>query len=145
MKPILTAALGAAFAVAAALALPQPAAAQTDFLTVKKVACTPDSVTRCTAADKCETRPASARDKSELLVIDFATKKISVRKGGEVKDFGEVVEETVSGDVRSFGMTEAGKGGQGEKVGMRLTKAGKLTLLMGGNGNKAEATCAVES
>jgi hypothetical protein len=131
--------------LALALALPQPAAAQTDFTKAPKVACTPDSVTRCEAADKCTTRSASARDKTEVLVIDFAGKQASVRKGDQTKRFGDVIDDKVEGELRSFAVAESGRGGQGEKLGATLSKSGKLTLLLGGNGNKAEATCTAES
>ncbi|HEY7610826.1 MAG TPA: hypothetical protein VIF14_16475 [Alphaproteobacteria bacterium] len=141
MKPQLSAALGLVLAVA----LAQPAAAQTDFMKAPKIACTPDSVTRCEAANKCTTRPASPGDKSEVLVIDFAGKKASVRKGGETKDFADIVQDEVSGDVRRIAVTEIGKSGQGDKLSMTLSKSGKLTLDIGGNGNKAEATCIAES
>ena len=61
------------------LALPMLAAAEaTNFLTVAKIGCTPDKVTRCSSDDKCESRDASAKDKAEVLVIDFAAKKASV-------------------------------------------------------------------
>lgn len=141
MKTISTAVL----ALAAGLAFAGPAAADTDFMTAPKVACTPDSVTRCEAADKCTTKPASASDKAEVLVIDFAGKKAAIRKGGETKDFGDVVQDEVAGDVRKIAVTELGKNGQGDRLAMTLSKTGKLTLDIGGKGNKAEASCAGES
>jgi len=141
MKPQLIVAFGAAFSVAFGLALP-PAAAQTaDFLTVAKIACTPDRITRCSAPDKCESKDATAQDKAELLVIDFAAKKASVRKGGETKAFGDVVDDKVGGEVRSFSV----KAGGSESLAITLTKAGKLTLLLDGDKHRAEATCAAES
>lgn len=141
MKTLSSALLG----LGCGLALAQPAAAQSDFLTAPKVACAPDSVTRCTAADACTTRPASARDKAEILVIDFAGKKVSVRKDGDTKPFGNVIDEQVSGGLRRFAVTESGRSGGGEKLAMTLSQSGKLTLLIGSDGNKAEATCVAES
>ena len=143
MKPQISAALGAASAMALALALAPSAAAQTDFLSVGKVACTPESVTRCTEPGKCTTRAASAGDKTETLVIDFAGKKITIRKGGAAKPFADVAEDKVSGDVRHFVVAESG--GSGSKLEATLTKAGKLSLLVGKDGGKAEATCKAES
>ena len=64
-----------------AAAVSAPALAQTDFLEAPKVACLPDSVTRCSNG-QCTTRPATQRDKADVLVIDFATKKVSIRRGG---------------------------------------------------------------
>jgi len=138
MKPQLIVAFGVAFG----LALP-PAAAQTaDFLTVAKIACAPDRITRCSAPDKCESKDASPQDKAELLVIDFAAKKAAVRKSGETKPFGDVVDEKVSGDIRSFSVKA---GGGSESLAITLTKEGKLTLLLDGDKHRAEATCAAES
>jgi hypothetical protein len=133
-----------AFAALVALsALAPPAFAQADFLKAPKVACAPDSVTRCSAADKCTTRPASAKDKSDLLVIDFAAKKAAVRRAGEAKPFAEIVEEQVSGEERRF--TLAQPGNSGERLRATLSKSGKLSLAIGGDGNRAEAVCIVES
>lgn len=131
--------------LACGLALAQPAAAQADFLTAPKVACTPESVTRCTAPGTCTTRPASARDKTEILAIDFAGKKATVRRGGDTKPLGDVVEEQVSGDVRRFVIAESGGTGPGSRLASTLSKAGKLALLIGNDGSKAEATCVAES
>jgi hypothetical protein len=67
------------------------AAAGQDLTTAPKVACTPESVTRCEAADKCTTRPASARDKGEVLVIDFGAKAASINRNGATKKFADVI------------------------------------------------------
>ena len=138
MKPQLIAAFGLAFGIA----LPQAAAQTADFLTVKKIACTPDRITRCTAPDKCESKDATMQDKLEVLIIDFAAKKASVRKSGDTKEFGDVVDEKVDGDVRKFSVKA---GGAGEALAISLTKEGKLTLLLDGDKHRAEATCAAES
>lgn len=128
---------GLALAAAVALALAAPAAAQTDFTAAAKVECTPESVTRCEAPDKCTTRPASARDRGEVLILDFAGKKASIRRGGEVKEFA-----TISGDKVEDGLRriEMAASGNTESLAMTLAKDGKLTVLVG-NGNKAEAIC----
>ena len=143
MNMHVSAALGAAFA--AALAFAPQAAAQTDFLTAGKIACTPESVTRCSEPGKCTTRAASAGDKNETLIVDFAGKKISIRKGGDAKPFADLAEDQVSGEVRRFVLDKSGGKGSGPKLEATLTKAGKLTLLVGKVGGKAEATCVAES
>jgi hypothetical protein len=129
----------AALALIGALALPQLAAAQ-DLTAAQKIACTPDSVTRCEAADKCSTKPASARDKSEVLVIDFGAKTASIRRNGEAKKFADVIDEGVSDGARKFSLAEGGKT-DGPKLGGTLDKSGKLTLSIDQNGSKALATC----
>jgi len=131
--------------LAASLLLAAPASAQIDFLKAPKVACAPESVTRCSAADKCTTRPASAKDKADLLVIDFAAKKAAVRRGGEAKPFADIVDEQVNGDERRFALARPGKSGDGVKLRAVLSKSGKLSLITGGDGNKAEASCTAES
>ncbi len=136
--------IAAALALAAAFALPPPAAAQADFLAAPKVACAPESVTRCTAADQCTTRAASARDKTEVLVIDFGGKKAAVRRADGMKPFADIVEDQVSGEQRRFSLVESGSGG-GERLAAALSRAGKLTLVLDKAGSKAEATCTVES
>lgn len=143
MKPQLIVAFGVAFSVAVGLALPQAAAQTADFLTVAKIACTPDRITRCPAPDKCESKDATAQDKAELLVVDFTAKKASVRKAGQAKEFGDVVDDKVSGEMRTFSVKSGG--GSAEMLAITLTKAGKLTLLLDGEKHRAEATCAAES
>ena len=136
MQPL--ALTGSALAAALALALSPPAAAQSDFTTAGKVECTPESVTRCEAPDKCTTRPASATDTGEVLILDFAAKKASIRRGGEVKEFATISADSVEADMRRITMTAGGN----DTLTMTLAKDGKLTVLIGG-GNKAEAICKV--
>jgi len=126
-----------------AAAVSAPALAQTDFLEAPKVACLPDSVTRCSNG-QCTTRPATQRDKADVLVIDFATKKVSIRRGGEARPFADIVEHERAGGERRFVLGEPGKAG-GERVKGSLTKAGKLTLEIGTDGSRGEATCTAES
>jgi hypothetical protein len=125
-------------ALAAALALAPPALAQTDFTAAAKVECTPESVTRCEAADKCTTRPAGARDKAEVMILDFSAKKASIRRGGEVREFAAISADSVEGGVRRVTLTAAGSS---NTLTMTLAKDGKLTALLGDGGNKAEAAC----
>jgi hypothetical protein len=133
--------LAAALAFSAALAgLPPLAAAQTDFATVGKVACVPDTVTRCSEPGKCTTRDASPGDKAQVLVIDFAGKQVSMKQGDRSREVGKVTEDKVEGGVRMIVMKE----GDARTAHMKLGKDGKLTLDMGG-GNKAEATCTAAS
>jgi hypothetical protein len=129
---------GPALAAAVALALAPPAVAQTDFTAATKVECTPESMTRCTAPDKCTTQPASARDKSEIMIIDFAAKKASIRRGSEVKEFAAISADSVEGGVRRITLTAAGSG---NTLTMTLTKDGKLMVPLGSGGNKADAVC----
>ncbi len=129
--------------LALAAAVSSPAFAQADFLKAPKVSCLPDSVTRCSNG-QCTTRAANQRDKADILVIDFAGKKVSVRRGSEARPFADIVEDTQAGDERRFVLGEPGKAG-GERVKASLTKAGKLTLAIGTDGSKGEATCTIES
>lgn len=135
----------AALAFAAGLAaLPSLAAAETDFATVGKVACVPDTVTRCSEPGKCTTREASARDKAQVLVIDFAGKQVTMKRGEDFRPMGKVTEDTVEGGVRRIVMTE-GEAGKSRTARMALGKDGKLSIDFGGAGNKAEATCTAAS
>ena len=133
----------AALALATVLAGPQLASAQ-DLTAATKIACTPDSVTRCESADKCSTKPASARDKSEVLVIDFGAKAASIRKNGELKKFADVIDEGVKDGARRFSLAEGGKADR-PKLGGTLDKSGKLTLSIDQRGSQAQATCTVQS
>ncbi len=138
--------LSAALAFAAALAaLPQIAAAETDFATVGKVACVPDTITRCTEPGKCTTRDASERDKSQVLIIDFAGKQVTMKRGEESRPVGKVTEDKMDGGVRTIVMTEGDPGKGGRVANMKLGKDGKLSIDFGGAGNKAEATCTAAS
>ena len=139
MTPQLPAALLALGLVAS------PAAAQQgDFLTAKRIACAPDTITRCSADNKCETKEASARDKGELLVIDFVAKKSVVRKGTQEQPFADVIDDTVTGDVRSFALRQPGSTDSAKAIQVTVSKAGKLTLKLDGDRRKAEATCTAE-
>jgi len=133
-------------AIVSALALiaaaPQAALAQADFLTAKKIACTPVQTLEC-ADGKCKATPVSEKDKAEVLVVDFTTKKSAVRTAGVSKDFGEIGEDKVEGSVRTFQLGES----KDSMIKVTLDKAGKLTLFMGTEGKqelRAEATCVVE-
>jgi len=129
-----------------ALGLPMLAAAQTtNFHTVGKIACTPDKVTRCSSDDKCESRDASAKDKAEVLVIDFTAKKASVRAAGKVQEFGDVAGDEVNGEERRFSIRQPGATDDSKSVKITLSRMGKLTLLLDGNRHRAEATCTAES
>ena len=137
--------LAATLAFAASLAaLPQIAAAQTDFATVGKIACVPDSVTSCSEPGKCTTRDASPGDKAQVLIIDFAGKQVSMKRGENAREVGKVTEDKVDGDVRMITMKE-GEGPDGRTARMKLGKDGKLSIDFGGAGNKAEATCTAAS
>ena len=136
--------LSAAIAFVLAAGIPQLAAAQTDFATVGKVACVPDKVTNCSEPGKCTTREASARDKTQVLVIDFAGKSVSMKRGEEARQVGKLTEDKVEGGVRTLVMLD-GEPGKGRTANMKLTKDGKLSIDFGAGGNKAEATCTAAS
>lgn len=130
----------AALALAALVAMPSLAAAETDFASVGKIACVPDSVTNCSEPGKCTTRDATERDKAQVLVIDFTAKTISMRRGTEERAVGKVTEDKAEGGVRTIVMSE-GEGTRSRTARMTLTSAGKLSIQFGEGGNKAEATC----
>lgn len=136
--------LSAALALLAAAALPASARAETDFATVGKVQCVPDKVTRCTEPGKCTTRDASANDKSQVLVIDFSGKSVSMRRGEQARPVGKITEDKLEGDVRLVVMSE-GDGANARIARMKLAKGGKLSIDFGGAGGSAEATCTAES
>ena len=130
----------AALALAALVAMPSLAAAETDFATAGKIACVPDSVTNCSEPGKCTTREASANDKAQVLVIDFTAKTVAMRRGTEERPVGKVTEDKAEGGVRTIVMDEGG-GDKSRTLRMTLTKDGKLSILFGADGDKAEATC----
>ena len=136
--------LSAALALAAALALPAAARAETDFATVGKVQCVPDKVTRCSEPGKCTTRDASAGDKAQVLVIDFSGKSVSMRRGEQARPVGRITEDKVEGGVRHIVMSEQ-EGASARTARMKLAKDGKLSIDFGGAGGSAEATCTAAS
>ena len=144
MSRPLSAAIAFVLVASASAALPQLAAAQTDFATVGKVACVPDKVTNCAEPGKCTTREASARDKAQVLVIDFAGKSVSMKRGEEARQVGKLTEDKVEGGVRTLVMLD-GEPGKGRTANMKLGKDGKLSIDFGADGNKAEATCTAAS
>jgi len=132
-------ALFALFGFSLALAVSSLASAQTDFTTASKVACTPNSVTRCREGN-CTTQQATEQQKGEVLLLDFAAKKGASRRGGETRDIGSITGDSVTGGVRRIVLTV----GPSQNINMSLTKDGKLTVEVG-NGDKAEATCSAGS
>jgi len=124
------------------LALPQMAAAQTDPLTAKKLSCIPDKFTRCSADNKCETREASARDKTQPLIIDTETKQAAVRReNNQERAFGTIIDDKVAGDVRTITLREAGNATNPASLTLTITRAGKLTMTGADGRGRAEATC----
>jgi hypothetical protein len=134
-RAVLLAAAGFGFAATAT--------AQANLLTAPKVACTAVSATTCTGPGKCTTEPASAQDKTEILVVDFAGKVASMRKAGKLEKFADIVDDKVSGDVRTIALGEAGKS-DGDKLMATLGKDGKFVLALDKDGSKAEASCVAE-
>lgn len=138
MKSLLAAALGGALTLAVpAASVAQPA----DFLTAKKVACAPERMTRCKSPGvECETREASAGDKRQLLVIDFAAKKAFMRRESGERPFGDVAEDTIAGEVRTIALVR----GAGERKSTqiyRLRKDGKMESTRNEGRLKLEITC----
>lgn len=130
------AALG--LAAAAAFALPQPALAQADVLTAKKLVCTPDKVTRCKSAGvECETKEATARDKTQPLIFDFDGKKGLMRREGNERPVGDISEDKVEGEVRTLTL---GGGGQ-TPIAFRIKKDGKTEGARSDGTLKMEITC----
>jgi hypothetical protein len=108
--------------IAAAFALPAAASAQ-DVLTAKKLACTPDKVTRCKSAGvECESKEATARDKTQPLILDFAGKKGLMRREKEERPVGDITDDKVEGEVRVVVL--GGPGGQ-VPLTFRIKKDGK--------------------
>jgi len=128
----------AALGLAAALALPQPASAQADVLTAKKLVCTPDKVTRCKSAGvECETKEASARDKTQPLIFDFESKKGVMRRDGNERPVGDISDDKVEGEVRTLTL---GGGGQ-TPLAFRIKKDGKTEGARTDGTLKMEITC----
>lgn len=139
MKPIssLASVLGIAFVLGA----PGAAFAQTDFLTAKKLTCTPDRMARCDEAGKCEFRDAGERDKKQPLVIDFETKKANIRDGEKEKPFGVVLEDKVEGETRKLAIGQSEKAERAEALEFTLEKTGKMTGTREKGRIKMEVTC----
>jgi hypothetical protein len=133
-----------AVAIVAPLAGATPALAQSgDLLSANSIACTPERVTDCESADKCTSRDATARDKQDLLVIDFAAREAFVRNAGKRSDVGPVIEDRIVGGVRRFGIRDGSQVTQ-----MSLAADGALTLTLveeGGRQYIAHARCTAGS
>jgi hypothetical protein len=130
-----------ALAVLATLALPAAAAAQ-DVLTAPKLACTPDKVTRCKAAGvECETKEATARDKTQPLIFDFAGKKGLMRREKEERPVGDITDDKVEGEVRVVVL--GGPGGQ-VPLTFRIQKDGKTEGGRSDGTLKMEISCKPE-
>jgi hypothetical protein len=131
----------AALGLVVALAAAPAAAQQTDFLAAGKVVCVPERMVQCDEANKCESEDASEADKQELLVVDFAGKKYITRVDGKDEPAGEVSEDKVEGQTRSFVLRTTEDGGTFPAT---LSAAGKLTIKLDGERARLEAACKVE-
>jgi hypothetical protein len=122
--------------------LPHAAVAQTDFMTAKKLSCLPDRLTRCSADNKCESKDATARDKTQPLILDAENKTAVVRRGSEERPFGTIVDDKVEGDVRKMTLREPGDDDSKQPgFTLTITREGKLTMASADNRMRAEATC----
>jgi hypothetical protein len=132
-------AFAAALGLAAAFALPQPAFAQADVLTAKKLVCLPEKITRCKSVGvDCESKEATARDKTQPLTFDLAGKKGLMRRNGSDAPVGDVTEDKVEGDVRVIVL--AGGGGQ-TPITFRVKKDGKTEGSRADGQLKMEISC----
>jgi hypothetical protein len=129
MRPI----PAAAFALASALSAAAPAAAAPSG----KLLCSPETVSRCAEPGKCETRPASARDKEELLLLDFAAKKASIRRDGKDTAFGDIGEIREDGGKSHFTVKEGP-----DPIVMVLHPDGRLDGELDGGQRRFVARCA---
>ena len=130
-----------AFAAAiglAAVAAP-PAFAQADVLTAKKLVCLPDKITRCKSANTdCETKEATARDKTQPLTFDLEGKKGLMRRNNNDAPVGDITEDKVDGGVRILVL--AGPGGQ-TPITFRVQKDGKTEGTRADGQLKMEISC----
>lgn len=125
-----------------ALAAAPSAFAQTDFLTVKKISCVPEKMTRCQSPGKdCESRDASASDKQQPLIIDFESKKVSMRRGGETREFGVVADDKVEGDTRKVKLRQGTDPATKDTLDFTLGKDGKMLGTREEGKITFEATC----
>jgi hypothetical protein len=131
MRPILAVAL--ILAAAASLAVAAPAFGQAPG----KLVCSPETVIRCPEPGKCDTRPASSRDKEELLVLDFAAKKASIRRDGKDTEFGDIGEIREADGKRHFTVKEGP-----DPIVMVLHADGRLDGELDGGRRRFVARCA---
>lgn len=130
------------FALPLTIGVSAAAFAQTDFLTIKKIACAPDRLTRCKSAGvECETKDASPGDKARPLVIDFESKKVAMRRDGEDRPFGLVLADKVEGDVRNVVIGRGDKPDAQDTLTFTLRKDGKMDGTRNDGRNKMETTC----
>ena len=139
MKPYVFAPL----ALALGFALPPVAAAQqADFLTVTKIACVPERVTRCKSPGvECKSEIPTAREKTEMLIIDFAAKTVAIRRGAEEKALGLVLDDKVEGEVRMVVIGEGQSGDRKRALIFSLAKSGKMEGTRDEGRIKMETTC----
>lgn len=129
---------GAAALGLAAAAAP-PAFAQAEVLTAKKLVCLPDKITRCKSANTdCETKEATARDKTQPLTFDLEGKKGLMRRNNNDAPVGDITEDKVDGGVRILVL--AGPGGQ-TPITFRVQKDGKTEGTRADGQLKMEISC----
>ena len=68
-----------------------------------------------------------------------------MRKNGKLEPFGDVAVDEVSGDERRLQIRETGAKDLSKSPKITLSRAGKMTLFIGGDSHRAEAVCTAES
>jgi hypothetical protein len=132
--------LAIAAALGAAVLSTSPAAAA-DITTTKSMSCVPGKGARCTDEGKCKWREASARDKTQILVVDFASKTASIQRGDKRKKMGDVVGDKVTGDVREVVISRTGKRDPRNEMVLLVKASGAFTGWRAAKRMRFEGTC----
>ncbi len=128
-------------ALAAVAVAPAARAEQADLTKVDAVTCTPDRIARCKQDGTCQWRDATARNKQELLVIDFKAKTASFRYKEQNRGGGVILDDKTEGDARRFVISKDKSRNPRTTMELSLDKAGKLTGTRNAGRVKFEGTC----
>lgn len=128
-------------AALAALAAAPALAAEVDVTKAESITCAPDRIARCKKDGDCEWKSASARDKEQLLVVDFKAKTASFMFKGKRRGGGLVLEDKMNGGSRAFVISKDETRNPRTTMELAIDKAGKMTGTRNAGRVKIEATC----
>ncbi len=130
--------LTTAFCVTALCQSPAQAA---DLTKVERMSCVVIKSARCKKEGGCKWKPASERDKAQVLVIDFKAKSASFQRGDRRKQIGLVAEDKLAGGVRRIVLSATGKRDPRREMVMLIQQDGSFKGWRAQKRVRFEGTC----
>ena len=128
-----------AFAALCAVLAIEPAAA--DMTTADRISCAPTRSARCNKDGKCKWKPATERDKAQVLTLDFNAKTVTVQRRDRRKQIGLVAEDKLAGGVRRVVVRSKAKSDPRDDMVLLIQKDGGFKGWRAQKRVRFEGTC----